>query len=472
MIQTVRNPRTGERDYTFEPADGARIAATCERLRRGQAAWAEATPPARAAVLQRGKAALQARRDEIVAALFCDTGRMRETLLEFDGVCRAIDRWCDWAPPWLAPQSPVATTVPFLQVAAQDVAYPLVGVISPWNFPLLLSLIDAIPALLAGSAVVIKPSEVTPRFIEPVRQAIAAVPELDAVLAYEAGAGATGEALIGAVDTVCFTGSVATGRKVAEAAASAFIPAFLELGGKDPALVLADADVERTSAALVWGSMSNAGQACQSIERVYVQAPLFNTLVESLAERLSSLRFCTGTDPAAGELAPVIAASQAGILQAHLDDAVAKGAKVVCGGRIENIGGGLWCQPTLLTRVDHSMLVMTEETFGPILPVMAFGEEEEGIGLANDSRFGLSAAVFSSDRARARAVAARLQVGAVSINDSTLTAVMHEGEKQAFKLSGMGGSRMGRVSLRRFVRRKALLENTELAWDPWWYHQA
>ena len=472
MTQQVRNPRTGEYDYTFTVATDQDVAAACMRLRKGQLNWAAYPVSFRAQVLQRWKAELQERREVIIDALFRDTGRINETILEFEALCSTIDRWCKEAPEWLSEQPARQTSVPFIQVTNQDVAIPLVGVISPWNFPLLLSLIDAIPALLVGSAVAVKPSEVTPRFIEPLQASIDAVPELAAVLAYLSGAGPTGAALISHVDTICFTGSVATGRKVGEAAAREFIPAFLELGGKDAALVLEGADIERASAALAWGSMVNAGQVCLSIERVYVHESLFDGLVAKLAERLKSLRFCCGDDPTQGEVGPIIDERQAQLIQSHLDDALSKGASLVCGGKIEMIGGGLWCQPTLLTNVSPDMKVVCEETFGPILPVMKFKTEDEAVRLANDTPFGLSGAVFCNDRERARSVAKRLEAGGISINDCALTGMMHEGEKQSFKLSGIGGSRMGVASIRRFVRRKALLENRELAWDPWWFHSS
>ena len=472
MTQQVRNPRTGEYDYTFTVATDQDVAAACIRLRKGQLNWAAYPVSFRAQVLQRWKAELQERREVIIDALFRDTGRINETILEFEALCSTIDRWCKEAPEWLSEQPARQTSVPFIQVTNQDVAIPLVGVISPWNFPLLLSLIDAIPALLVGSAVAVKPSEVTPRFIEPLQASIDAVPELAAVLAYLSGAGPTGAALISHVDTICFTGSVATGRKVAEAAAREFIPAFLELGGKDAALVLEGADIERASAALAWGSMVNAGQVCLSIERVYVHESLFDGLVAKLAERLKSLRFCYGDDPKQGEVGPIIDERQAQLIQSHLDDALSKGASLICGGKIEKIGGGLWCQPTLVINVSPDMKIVCEETFGPILPVMKFKTEDEAVRLANDTPFGLSGAVFCNDRERARSVAKRLEAGGISINDCALTGMMHEGEKQSFKLSGIGGSRMGAASIRRFVRRKALLENSDLAWDPWWFHSS
>jgi acyl-CoA reductase-like NAD-dependent aldehyde dehydrogenase len=343
-----------------------------------------------------------------------------------------------------------------------------VGIISPWNFPLLLSTIDLIPALLAGCAAVVKPSEITPRFVQPLMQAIAAVPVLRDVLWYVNGDGETGSQLIEQVDVLCFTGSVATGRKVAEAAAKRFIPAFLELGGKDPAIVLSGADLDRATSALLWGSVVNTGQSCLSIERIYVAEAIFAPFVEQLTEKAKRLNLAF-PDVDSGEIGPIIAERQAAILTEQLKDAYEKGAIAHCGGQVETLDGGLWCRPTVLTSVNHSMQVMTQETFGPIMPVMPFTSIDEAIQLANDTPYGLSAAVFAPSAAAAMAIAHQIDAGAISINDAALTAIMHEGEKNAFKFSGLGGSRMGPAALQRFMRKKAYLIKTAPISDPWWF---
>jgi aldehyde dehydrogenase (NAD+) len=348
--------------------------------------------------------------------------------------------------------------------------YPLVGAISPWNFPLLLGLIDAVPALAAGCAVLVKPSEVTPRFIAPLMRTITAVSGLAEVLAVTEGAGETGAAMVDLVDAVCFTGSVPTGRLVAAAAARAFIPAFLELGGKDPAVVLASADLDRAAAAVLWGGTANAGQSCQSIERVYVDASVYTEFVGRLVDRAKRLRLAWPTT-ADGEIGPIIDPEQARVIGRHLDDAAAKGAHIHCGGVLERHGGGWWCAPTVLTHVDHSMLIMTEETFGPVLPVMPFADVDEAVRLANDTTYGLSAAVLAGTTDEAMAVAGRLEAGAVSINDAALTAIIRDGEKHSVKASGLGGSRMGPASLRRFLRRQAMLINDRSEPDPWWFKE-
>jgi acyl-CoA reductase-like NAD-dependent aldehyde dehydrogenase len=333
----------------------------------------------------------------------------------------------------------------------------------------LLSTIDTIPALLAGCAVIVKPSEIAPRFIQPFLETIASVPRLRDVLAYVEGAGDTGAALIEHVDLVCFTGSVATGRKVAEAAARQFIPTFLELGGKDPAIALASADLELATSAILWGSVVSTGQSCLSIERIYVAETIFDNFVEKLVEKAQHLQLAYPSLED-GEIGPIIAERQADIIAEHLRDAVEKGAVVRCGGLIEELDGGLWCRPTVLTDVNHSMKVMTEETFGPIMPVMPFSTVEEAIALANDSIYGLSAAVFAGSQAEALEVGRHIDAGAININDAGLTAIMHEAEKNAFKFSGMGGSRMGPAALKRFMRKKAFLIKTNSILDPWWFN--
>lgn len=464
----VRNPRTGQADYRFTPTDPDRVAAVTAALRRAQPAWAHRGVADRVAVLQAWKARLIEARDDLRQALLADTGRWRETVLEVDAVPRLIDRWCAEAPSLLqTPPARPSRVVPFIGVDTILDPYPLVGVISPWNFPLLLSLIDTVPALLAGCAAAVKPSEVTPRFIEPLAATIAAVPDLAAVLAVLPGAGPTGAALIGHVDAICFTGSVATGRKVGEAAAKAFIPAFLELGGKDPAIVTASADVERAAAACLSGSISNAGQACQSLERIYVDRRVYPAFLEALVEKAGRIRLAW-PDPTEGEIGPIIFDRQAEIIADHIADAVAKGARCLTGGKVERHGGGAWIAPTVMVDVTHEMTVMREETFGPLLPVMPFDTEEEAARLANDSAYGLSAAVFAGTEAEARAMAARLQAGAVSINDAALTAMVYDAEKNSYKLSGLGGSRMGASGLTRFLRRKALLINGAATPSPWW----
>ncbi|MDJ0902108.1 MAG: aldehyde dehydrogenase family protein [Xenococcus sp. MO_188.B8] len=464
----VRNPRSGKIDYGINPLTASQLQAECHRLRKSQTSWQNLGVAGRIKALQDWKEALLEHKDELIASLILDTGRLSETLIEFDSVISGIDRWCRLAPELLSPDPDKVTAISFIQLQQQLVPYPLVGVISPWNFPLLLSTIDTIPALLAGCAVIAKPSEIAPRFIAPLTKTINSVPELRDVLLYIEGAGETGANLIAEVDLVCFTGSVATGRKVAAAATQRFIPAFLELGGKDPAIVLASADLDLATSAILWGSVVNAGQSCLSIERIYVAKSIFDNFVEQLVTKAKQLDLNYPLVKE-GEIGPIIAELQAAIITEHLEDAIAKGAKIHCGGQVEELAGGLWCRPTVLTQVNHTMKIMTEETFAPIMPIMSFTTNEEAVHLANDTSYGLSAAVFAGSESEAISLAKGIDAGAISINDAGLTAFIHEAEKNAFKFSGMGGSRMGAAALKRFMRKKAFLVKTQSFADPWWF---
>ena len=316
-------------------------------------------------------------------------------------------------------------------------------------------MIDAIPALAAGCAVIVKPSEVTPRFIRPLLAAIASVPALAEVFTVIEGDGETGAALVVAVDYIVFTGSVATGRKVGEAAARAFIPASLELGGKDPMLVLASADPLQAAATALRASVLATGQACQSIERVYVARAIHDAFLAELV-RLARAVTINYPDIGSGDIGPFISASQAATVASQLADAVANGATIHCGGSIED-HGGKWLRPTVVTGVTPAMVLMVEETFGPVIPVTPFDNVGDAIAMANASAFGLSAAVLAGSFEEAEAVAVHLNAGAVSINDGALTAMIGDAEKTSFGLSGLGASRMGASGLLRFYRRQALL---------------
>lgn len=451
----VVNPRSGERDYRFVPPSAEELAATCGRLRLAQPAWRDSGIGQRIEVLQAFKAALERHRGAIVEALSADTGRRLLAASEVSSTIATIDRWCREAPGLLQEAEGRSTQAPALRFRNQWVPYPLVGVISPWNFPLVLAFIDAIPALLAGCAVFIKPSEITPRFADPVRKAIEDVPELAAVLALQAGAGEAGAALVPRVDAICFTGSVGTGRIVAEAAAKAFIPAFLELGGKDPVVVTETADLDLATTVVLRASVLSTGQACQSLERVYVQERVYDEFVARLVEKAQRVTI-NWPDPHRGEIGPFIWGRQADIVQEQIDEAVARGARVLCGGQVEE-HGGKWLRPTVIVDVDHDMKLMREETFGPVMPVMRYRDAAEAIRHANEGVYGLSAAVIAGTEAEAEAIARHIDAGGISINDGALTGVMHECEKNSFKCSGMGGTRMGPGGFTRFFRKKALI---------------
>ena len=456
----VRNPRTGEWDHEIPITSPDDIASITTALRAEQAQWVAMGASGRAACLNRFADAVMAEVGPLGQALSIDTGR--STFAQFEAIksVELIRMWAERAGPILEGLAGAGQSgqVPAVHYQHRLIPYQVVAVISPWNVPLLLAMIDSLAALSAGCSVLLKPSEVTPRFIEPLQRALGAVPELAAVLRIVTGGPETGMAMIEQVDAVCFTGSVKTGRQVSQQAAACFIPAFLELGGKDPAIVLPDADISLAARAIIRSAIGMTGQACQSLERIYCHESIAEPFTEELLAQLKVLSL-TCTEDGAGDIAPLIFERQVETIQAQVDDALAKGANCLLGGKPVH-AGGIWYPPTLLTNVNHDMLIMQDETFGPVIPVVIYGDVEEAVALANDSAFGLSAAVFSADADAAKAVAERLQVGAISINDASLTGIVNDVEKNSFRFSGMGGSRMGPAGLTRFLRKRALLIQT------------
>ncbi|MEO6152872.1 MAG: aldehyde dehydrogenase family protein [Croceibacterium sp.] len=455
----VRNPRTGQADFRLPVSDSHEVSAKAARLRNNQQAWAAMSVAARCGVMAQWLGAVRARAVEIGERDALDTGGGHTSYLQGFITMANIGGWLEDAPKVLAAYQPSLTSavMPTVEVESQLVPYPLVGVISPWNAPLMLALLDAVPALFAGSAVLLKPSEVTPRVIETIFETVRAVPELANVFDYVSGPGEVGQAVIAHADLVCFTGSVPTGRKVAVACADRLIPCFLELGGKDPAIVTETADLDRAATAVLRGAVYATGQVCYSVERVYVHHSVHDAFVAKLIERAAAVRLNTG-DPRAGHIGPFTFAPQAGIVQRHLADARAKGATIETGGTVEDIGGGLYMRPTIVTGVTHDMAIMQDETFGPCVPVMAYGDIDEAVRLANDTQFGLTASVIAGTDEEALAIARRINAGAVFVQDTFLTfGKMRTIGTHSFGFSGLGGSRTGPESILRFVRRKALM---------------
>jgi succinate-semialdehyde dehydrogenase / glutarate-semialdehyde dehydrogenase len=468
MIQ-VRNPRTGKMDYTFQPIAPAALNIQLQRMREAQIFWQHQPVEYRIGALQQWKNALNRHKNDLIKAICTDTGRHAETILEVDFVINSIDKWCLIALEQAHISERKHTSSPTIQTDGMNVPYALVAVITPWQFPLLLSFIDTIPALLSGCAVVVKPSEITPRFIQIVEKTLNEVSALRGILRFVEGAGETGAQLVQNADLVCFTGSIATGRKVYQAAAQQFIPVFLELSGNDAAIVLNSADIDKAAAAISWGALLNAGQSCLSIERIYVQENVIDSFIDKLTQRVNRLRL-NYPNIQEGQIGPIISEKQVEIIDAQLRDAVKRGATIVTGSeKCQNTGGGSYCRPTVLKGVNHTMQVMNDETSGPIMPVMGFKTVEEAIALANDCKYGLSASVFAGTNEEAMLVAQHLSVGAVSINDAALTSIIHDVEKNAFKMSGLGGTRMGAGALRRFTRRKAFLIKQDTNASAWWF---
>lgn len=456
----IRNPRTGEHDYELITDTVAQVSTKADALRKTQASWQDKSLQARVDIIVKLADQMEIHRDSFIEQLAIDTGRKNLSELEFHAGLGVVRGRCASAPYILKPsETRASVTNPSVNINQQYVPYSVVGVISPWNFPLLLCLIDAIPALIAGSAVLLKPSEVTPRFIDVLEQCLRAVPELSQVAQVVRGGAEVGKSVVDVVDVICFTGSVKTGQLIAKRTAERFIPAFLELGGKDPAIVMEDADIDVSVDAIMRSGFGATGQACQSLERVYVHHEIYDSFIELLVAKATQVT--TNHDyREGGNLGPLIFIGQQATITSQLKDATSKGAVIRSGGVVENHNGGLWMKPTIVTEVNHDMEIMTDETFGPVIGVMAYETIEEAITLANNSIYGLSASVFSRDIKKAVSVAEKINAGGISINDGSLTNQVFDAEKNSFGMSGLYGSRMGADGLLRFFRKKAILIQT------------
>jgi aldehyde dehydrogenase (NAD+) len=453
----VRNPYTGELDYSFAEPTAEELAQRVARLKDNQAAWQSSGVDARIAAIGKFREALRRHNDPIVEALTIDTGRVFIPKLEPQVVDTVIEHKISLAAKALADSARRQSMIPGVDGWERREPFGLVANITPWNFPIILSFMDAIPALLAGNAVIIKASEVTPRWVEPMNAAIRDCPEIGPVLDIVAGTGAAGAELIRHADAVAFTGSVKTGKIVYKAAADNFIPVFLELGGKDPLIVLESADVDVAARAAAICSSQSTGQACQSIERIYVHENIYPEFREKIIETARNIPI-NYPDKSTDPIGPFIFDKQADIVAEHIRDAVEKGAVIETGGKIID-HGGKWLESTVLTNVNHDMKVMQEETFGPVAPIMTFSTVDEAIELANDSKYGLSAGVFAGTNEEAREVGARLKAGAISINDAALNALVFEYEYDPYGHSGLGRARHGTEGILRFTREKAFIEN-------------
>ena len=329
------------------------------------------------------------------------------------------------------------------------------GVIGPWNYPLTNNFGDAIPALVAGNSVVLKPSHVTPLTSMLFAEGFRAAGGPEDVFSVATGTGGTGAELVKHADMIMFTGSTEVGKKILAQAAERLTPVSLELGGKDPMIVLRDADVERAANMAVQWAMSNSGQICISVERVYVEEPVYDEFVDNVVGKVQALRQGAPGAPGSVDVGAMTFPSQIEVVDSHVKDAVEKGARVLTGGK-RGEGPGLFYEPTVLVDVDHSMACMTEETFGPTLPIMKVRDEDEAIRLANDSRYGLDSSVFTRDVEKGERVAREIEAGATCVNDALMNYLAQEAPFAGMKESGMG-ARHGAAGIRKYCRSQTIL---------------
>jgi acyl-CoA reductase-like NAD-dependent aldehyde dehydrogenase len=455
----VENPATGEVIAHCPDLGAADIAAMARRGREVQPAWEALGFEGRGRILRRMQKWVIDHQEEIIAVIRSETGKTYEDALiaEISYGAAAFGFWATNAEKYLADEKvkSSAVLVKGKKLVLRYRPLGLVGVIGPWNYPLTNSFGDCIPALAAGNSVILKPSEVTPLTSLKLAEGLKECGIPDGVFQVATGTGPTGAALVDEVDMIMFTGSTATGKKVMAKAAESLTPVSLELGGKDPMIVLADADVDRAANTALYYGMFNGGQTCISVERVYVEEPVYDTFVAKVVEKAKALR--QGDGPAgSADVGSMTFPPQVDIVERHVEDAKAKGAKVLVGGSRGQHAGGYWYEPTVLVDVDHTMSAMTEETFGPTLPIMKVRDQEEAIRLANDSPYGLGASVFGKDVKHAEEVARRIEAGAVCVNDALVNYSALELPMGGAKASGLG-SRHGAGGIRKYCQQQAIL---------------
>src|SRR3954451_19611850 len=469
----VENPATGQTIGHVPDLGPGEIAHMVETARAAQPAWAELGFEARAKVFYRARKWLIDNRDRVAATIVEETGKTREDamLAEVMFIADSFGYWAKSAPKHLADEK-IKSHSPFMIGRKLMIRYRprgVIGVIGPWNYPLTNCFGDGIAALAAGNAVIFKPSEITPFSTMLMQECMREAGLPDGVMQVATGRGATGAALIEHVDYVMFTGSVATGKKVAAEAAKTLTPHSLELGGKDPMIVLKDADVERAANGAVFWSMANGGQICQAIERVYVEEPIYDAFVGKVVEKTRALRQGVPGEMAAVEVGAVTFEPQLDILEDHMKDAVDKGAKVLVGGKRRE-GPGRFFEPTVVVDVTHEMNLMQDETFGPILPVMKVHDEDEALRLANDSRYGLNSSVWTKDIAKGERIAARIQAGSTCVNDAVANYAAQELPFGGVKESGIC-VRHSAAGIRKYCNSQSMLVTRfamkrELYWFP------
>ena len=436
----VSSPVTLEPIGEFEAAGVEDVRTAVARARKAQSEWARLSFDLRAETLWRLVDAIVERQDEIVECVVKETGKPRNEAITMEVMapCMTIGYYAKRAKKFLAEERPSASGLMRFSKKVRLLYQPLgvVGLITPWNGPVALAANPMAQALMAGNAVIHKPSEVTPLSAMLLRELTeqAGFPaDLYQVLQ---GDGETGAALIDAgVDKISFTGSVATGRKVGEACGRNLIPVTLELGGKDAMIVCEDADLDRAAEGAVRGSCWNTGHYCCGTERVYVNEKIYDSFVEKVVEQTSALK---QSDSEEADVGTVFWDKQMDIIESHVADAKQKGAKILVGGERSKQLQGLYFEPTVVVDVNHGMDIMRKETFGPIVAIQKVASDEEAISLANDSEYGLSGNVWTTDKEKGGRIAERMETGSVSVNDMAMTYGIAEAPFGGVKSSGVG----------------------------------
>ncbi|EMT50185.1 MULTISPECIES: aldehyde dehydrogenase family protein [Brevibacillus] len=467
---TLRNPATGEVMGTLQENSPEEVHKAMERARLAFGHWGSTPVSARVHYLRNLRHYLVEHGEELAKKISEATGKvaLEAYMTEIFVTADTIRFYEKNAERMLAPRkvpTPIALSPKKSSIHYQPMG--VVAVISPWNYPFQLSVVPVLSALIAGNTVILKPSEITPGVGVLIEELFQAVPAPQHIVQVLHGGRQVGQALVAArPDKIFFTGSVATGKKIMAQAAEHLIPVELELGGKDPMIVLEDAHLERAANGAVWGAFTNSGQVCMSVERVYVHERVYPEFLRLVKEKTAALRHGF---PDQAEVGSMTSPQQIGIVRQHVEEALAKGAIAELGGSFSE--DGMFLPPTILTGVTHEMKIMREETFGPILPIMTFSTEEEAIRLANDTPYGLNASVWSQNKAKAKRVALQLESGNVCINDVIISFANPNLPFGGVKQSGIGRYR-GPEGLQAFTHAVSIIHDPgkkkrEINWYPY-----
>ena len=467
------NPATNEEIGRVLNSSAETVQAAVENARETFKTWRATSFRERAAFIMKAREVILAEMDEIARLISDESGKpVAEALsAEIVPVLDLMQYFARNAAKILKAEKINIGQLGLLGRSSKIIYQPLgvIGIISPWNFPLAIPLGEVVMALMAGNTVVLKPSELTPLVGLKIGEIFEKTGLPENVLQILTGDGRTGAALVDAgVGKIMFTGSVATGKRIAENAAKTLTPVVLELGGKDPMIVFADADLEIAASAAVWGAFTNSGQACSSVERLYVEETIAEQFTAKVVEKTRRLTHGFGSE-AATDVGSMISENQLKTVENHVADFEKSGAKILTGGKRKADSTGSFFEPTVIAGAENSMRGMREETFGPTLPIATFKTEEEAINLANDTDFGLAASVWTSNLTKGKSVAEKILAGTVTVNEVLYTHGIGQTPWGGFKQSGYGRTH-GKLGLLELVAPQHIhINRFPLIPNVWWF---